>query len=188
MTPNTSPNPNHTPTTTPRKRTRNKTTTKDSADEPESQHDDGDHESPSKKAKTKSPTKRTGGLGSIPTTYEEASEEDKLLIRLKDENKPWAEITKALEDITGVTLGAGLRARYARIKANLVGFEEGDGPILFELKKEIEDKQELEKWQRISEGIEARSGNKYPITTLQKKFKGLSKVNGGVAAAVKDEE
>lgn len=63
-----------------------------------------------------------------------------------------------------------------------------EGPILFELKREIEDKQELEKWQRIAEGIEARSGNKYPIITLQKKFKELSKVNGGVAAAVKDEE
>lgn len=25
-----------------------------------------------------------------------------------------------------MTLGAGLRSRYARIKANLVGFEEGD--------------------------------------------------------------
>jgi len=54
-----------------------------------------------------------------------------LLIRLKDENKPWAEITKALEDITGVTLGAGLRARYARIKANLIGFEEGDVCLFF---------------------------------------------------------
>lgn len=51
-----------------------------------------------------------------------------------------------------------------------------------------EDKQELEKWQRTAEGIEARSGDKYPITTLQRKFKELSEVNRGVAAAVKDVE
>ncbi|OJJ80772.1 uncharacterized protein ASPGLDRAFT_832615 [Aspergillus glaucus CBS 516.65] len=188
---NDSPIPNQTPVPTPRKRTRNKTTTNDTTDESESEQN---HEqtSPSKKPKpkspSKSPTKRTPGLGPIPNSYEQASNEDKLLIRLKDENKPWTEITKALEDITGMTLGAGLRSRYARIKANLVGFEEGDGPILFELKKDIEDKQELEKWQRIAEGIEARSGNKYPITTLQKKFKELSKVNGGGAVAVKDGE
>lgn len=67
------------------------------------------------------PPSKDPGLGPIPTTYEEASNEDKLPIRLKDENKPWAETTKTLEDITGMTLGAELR-----VKANLVGYEEGD--------------------------------------------------------------
>ncbi|EYE98703.1 uncharacterized protein EURHEDRAFT_374759 [Aspergillus ruber CBS 135680] len=185
MTTTNLPIPTQTPSTTPRKRARGKTTFNDKADNPESEQGHG-HGTPSKKSnlKLKSPTKRPPGLGPIPTTYEQASPEDKLLIRLKDEDKPWSEITKTLEDSTGMTLGAGLRSRYARIKANLVGFEEGDGPILFELKKDIEHKQELEKWQRIAEGIEARSGNKYPITTLQKKFKELSKVNGGVSDAV----
>lgn len=61
------------------------------------------------------------------------------------------------------------------------------GPILFDFKKDIEDRQELEKWQRTVKGIEARSGNKYPISALQKKFKESTKV-GDVAFAVKDGE
>lgn len=42
------------------------------------------------------------------------------------ENKPWAEIKRALEEITGTNLGTGLHVRYARMKANFVVFEKGD--------------------------------------------------------------
>ncbi|ODM14568.1 hypothetical protein SI65_10054 [Aspergillus cristatus] len=173
-----------TPTLTPRKRARGKKATAD-----EDNTDEQDLESPSKKNKTKSPAKRPGGLGPIPANYEEASEADQLLIRLKDENKPWNEITRTLEDITGTKLiASGLRSRYARIKANLVVFEKSDEPILLRIKKDIEHKQELEKWQRVADGIESTSGNKYPISTIQKKFKELCKISSGNGFAVTDEE
>lgn len=48
---------------------------------------------------------------------------------------------------------------------------------------------EHEKWQRIADAIEAKSGNKYPTTAIQKKFKELSKKgNSGAAAPVEEEE
>lgn len=61
-------------------------------------------------------------------------------------------------------------------------------PIFLEKKKEIEDRFEIEKWQRIADQIESHCGRKYPPATLQKKFKELSKKNNGAAIIVKDEE
>lgn len=46
-------------------------------------------------------------------------------------------------------------------------------------KKDIEAKLEIEKWQRIANDIEAKSGNKYSVTAIQKKFKELSKTANG---------
>lgn len=42
-------------------------------------------------------------------------------------------------------------------------------------KKDIEEKFELEKWQRIADSVEAKSGHKYPSAAIQKKFKELNK-------------
>lgn len=42
-------------------------------------------------------------------------------------------------------------------------------------KKEIEDKFEVEKWKKIADSIESKTGNKYPSTAVQKKYKDLSK-------------
>lgn len=44
-----------------------------------------------------------------------------------------------------------------------------------DVKKDIEEKFEIEKWQKIAAGIEARCGQKYPATAIQKKYKQLSK-------------
>lgn len=55
-------------------------------------------------------------------------------------------------------------------------------------KKEIEDKFEVEKWQKIADSIEIKTGNKYPSSAVQKKHKELSKRLNGNGAAVKDEE
>jgi hypothetical protein len=52
-----------------------------------------------------------------------------------------------------------------------------------QVKKEIEDKIETEKWHRIAEGIAVLGGNKYPPAALQKKFKELSKKMAGVNLA-----
>jgi len=87
----------------------------------------GEDGSPTEKIK-KVPSKKTGTLGPIPTTLDEASDEDKMIIRMKEvESKPWAYIRKALEDITGGKIGAStLQIRYTRMKANFVVFDEVD--------------------------------------------------------------
>lgn len=50
------------------------------------------------------------------------------------------------------------------------------------LKKEIEDRFEVEKWQKIADGIAATSGNKYPSAAVQKKYKEILKNGNGVVA------
>ena len=93
--------------------------------------DDNGSESPSKKTK-RSPTKKAGAMGPIPATYEEASSEDKMLIRMREvDGKSWPEIRKKLEDITQAKIGASsLQIRYTRMKANFVVFEQDDVCIL----------------------------------------------------------
>lgn len=46
----------------------------------------------------------------------------------------------------------------------------GQEPILIQCKKDIEKRFELEKWQKISDAIESRSGNKYPARAVENKF------------------
>lgn len=148
-------------------------------------------ETPSKKAKA-SPSKRSNPLGPIPATYDEASAAEKLIMRLKEhEGKAWTEIKNTLEEFTGVDLGGSTaQVRYGRMKANFVVFEKEDvsflvsggsttasslqEPALLEPKKEIEDKFEIENWQKIADAVEVKRGSKYPSSTVQKKFKELS--------------
>lgn len=113
--------PKATPST-PKSETAPKQTTVDS--------DPDEQGSPTKKNKTKFPNKKSGPLGLIPTNYDEASETDRMLLRMKDsENRPWAEIGKALEKkkMIGASLKLNtVQVRYARMKANLAGFEKTD--------------------------------------------------------------
>ncbi|ODM14571.1 hypothetical protein SI65_10057 [Aspergillus cristatus] len=166
-------------TSTPKKRVREKTQTTM-----------GENESPTKKSKAKSPGKKAG-LGPIPTSYDEASEEDKLIIKMREKDgQGWSDIRKVIEEITGVKFGgSSLSNRYGRMKANFTVFEKEDADYLLQAKKDIEGKMEHEKWQRIADAIEAKSGNKYPTPAVQKKFKELTKKvngNGVVAAAVEE--
>lgn len=96
-------------------------------------------ESPIKKTKTPSPSKRNAALGPIPTSYDEAGEADKVILRMKEtENKTWAEIKDVLEGITGAKLVAGsIQVRYSRIKANLVVFEKEDVSCLLGIRCDV---------------------------------------------------
>ena len=49
-----------------------------------------------------------------------------------------------------------------------------------QLKKEIEDRFEVGKRQKIADGIVAASGNKYSSAAVQKKYKELVKNGNGV--------
>ena len=96
---------------------------------------DRESPSPTKKSKTKSPSKKAGPFGPIPTSLTEASAEDKMIIQLKEtEGKTWAEIRKALEDFTGMPIGSSPpHVRYARMKANFAVFGVEDVSILHSL-------------------------------------------------------
>lgn len=104
----------------------------------------------------------------------------------------WAEITKYAEGVMGIELDRStMRKRYAKMKANFVVFEAEDVMLpgfarlrygmadtiqvsrLLQAKKQIEDKFELEKWQKIAETIEAMGGGKYPSAAVQKKYRGV---------------
>ena len=120
------------------------------------------------------------------------------------EGRGFSEIQEVLEEITGVKIGSSsIRNRYYRMKSNFVMFEEKDVwtdlstetlnlrkeadtllqvPVLLRVKKEIEDKFELEKWQKIANGIESETGNKYPATAIRKKFKDVSKGGNDISA------
>lgn len=49
-------------------------------------------------------------------------------------------------------------------------------------KKEIEERFEAEKWQKIADAIEVKSGHKYPSSAVLKKFKEMSKKTTGSMA------
>ena len=40
---------------------------------------------------------------------------------------------------------------------------------------------EAEKWQRVADAIEEKTGNKYPSSAVQKKFKEVNKGGSGLA-------
>lgn len=110
-----------TPSKTPQKRGRKKV--------------DGDTEAdtPTKK-KRGTPAKTPGEKGAkagarpMPTSWENASEEDRMMLRMKDdEGKGWNEIREAWNAMTGETVGKStLSGRYGRIKANFVVFRKED--------------------------------------------------------------
>ncbi|KAL4784065.1 hypothetical protein BJX76DRAFT_357395 [Aspergillus varians] len=183
--------------TTPRKRSRNTaasnsttTPTKKSRKRKDTTSP-GDAEpcTPGTGTKNGEETPTRAALPRIPTSLSEAGMQDKLILKLRDDdNLPWSKVTKQFESITETSVGAStLRMRYTTMKANFTGISEEDEARLFRFKKEIEGKFESEKWQRIGEAIIQDGGAKYSAAALQKKFKELSKnmknasVNSGAA-------
>ncbi|OJD18313.1 hypothetical protein AJ78_01626 [Emergomyces pasteurianus Ep9510] len=158
--------------------------------------DDNEDESPTKKQRTPAKGGKGGASGEkgkagsrpMPTSYENASPEDRMLLRMKDdENKPWAEIRQAWEVMTGEKVGGStLSGRYGRIKANFVVFTPEDEERLLRFKKEIEDKFENEKWHSVSKAIGTAGGKTYPPAAVQKRFKELNKNMSKMA--IKQEE
>ncbi|EYE98700.1 uncharacterized protein EURHEDRAFT_374756 [Aspergillus ruber CBS 135680] len=158
---------------TPQKRSHGK---KQPSTDPEAETNDNDEGSPTKRSR-KPPGKKMTVLGPVPASYEEASPEDRMILRMKEtEGKGWGEIQKAIEEVTGSNfVGSTLRVRYMKLKANFVVFEREDESHLLQGKKELEEKWEHDKWQKIAEYVEMKGGNKYPAAAIQKKFKELSK-------------
>ncbi|KAI5303292.1 hypothetical protein KEM56_007700 [Ascosphaera pollenicola] len=135
--------------------------------------------SPKKRTKPKieddeSPRKRV--VTKVSSSIEEASEEDKLLFRMRNEGKPWGEISEALEDITGNKTGTStLRMRYAKLKANFTVWNENDASRLLEIGKAIEAEFEREKYGRMAKALAEGGGGTYDAGAVQKKYKELMK-------------
>ncbi|KAM5478965.1 hypothetical protein McanCB56680_005855 [Microsporum canis] len=167
---------------TPRKRGRKGKTAGEGVGTVTAEEADDEAETPSKK-KRGTPGKGTPGKAgkrALPGSLEEASEEDKMMLRMRDEeNKPWSEIRAAWEEITGEAVGGStLSNRYQRIKANFTVFSAQDEAKLLQVKMEIEEKFESEKWCRIADAMESAGGKRYPAAALQKKFKELGRKKG----------
>ncbi|KAI5303295.1 hypothetical protein KEM56_007703 [Ascosphaera pollenicola] len=125
-----------------------------------------------------SPRKRQAGNKiKIPTCIEEASEEDRMLLRMKDEEgASWLEIRQAWEQVTGVVTGkTTLCNRYARIKANFTVVSEDDVSRLIDVTRAVEAELEREKLGRISKALVGAGGGSYDTNVIQKKLKELKK-------------
>ncbi|KAI9718612.1 MAG: hypothetical protein M1812_004063 [Candelaria pacifica] len=137
---------------------------------------DDDAETLSTPRKRRAPIKPQTPGRSIGTKLEDASEEDKMLISMKDSGKSWAEIRKAWKAKTGEDTGnSTLPNRYNRLKTNMATFKEEDEPKLLAAKAEIEKANELEFWGKVGVAMEAAGADKYPIKALEKRFKELQK-------------
>ncbi|KAF2136118.1 uncharacterized protein K452DRAFT_214369, partial [Aplosporella prunicola CBS 121167] len=88
----------------------------------------------------------------ISTSFDDLSEEDYLLIEMKDSGKGWEEIRAAWRDLTGQeTAKSTLPNRYSRLKANLSNLSDQDLQNLVDAKAEVELEFEQEMWGRIQQ-------------------------------------
>lgn len=94
--------------------------------------EDGDNDAfttPTKKIKATAGTPRSGnGKGmAIGTSKDDLSNEDKVLVQMKQDGKTWPEIREKWKEMTGKIVGGStLPNRYARIIANLTDWKDGD--------------------------------------------------------------
>ncbi|EON69212.1 hypothetical protein W97_08471 [Coniosporium apollinis CBS 100218] len=150
---------------------------------------DDDDESPKKKTKgtprqRKAPAAKPAESTAIATSVDELSQADKVLLKMKEEGKPWAEINDMWEMITGKKPAKStLPNRYARLKANIEAVKEDDKPKLFEAKKTVEERFEREKWNQIAAAMKELGTDDYTGAFLQKQFKKLQDAGAATAAA-----
>ncbi|KAI5301908.1 hypothetical protein KEM56_001234 [Ascosphaera pollenicola] len=162
--------------------------------------------SPRKRTKATSgddtPRKKAAASTKIPTTIDEASPEDKMLLRMRDEGRSWAEIREAWANATGTKVSTGkyLNMRYARIRANLTVVDEEDVRgflVVLELesigvrfakllrvdyryrgfcrRKRPLRRNSRGKYARIAKAIADAGGKGYEAAVVQKKIKELVK-------------
>lgn len=94
---------------------------------------DGDAETPSKTPKSASKA-TPRARGQFPQGFDEFTDGDKLLVRMKKEGKNWEEIEPAWTAVTGQKPGKDvLRKREAKLRALAIEWKAGDVclPLLF---------------------------------------------------------
>jgi hypothetical protein len=130
---------------------------------------------PSKKVK-----KSIAPATPISTNKSTLSPEDRLLIKLKDEDgKTWSDITKFFSDLNSKTYdGSTFRKRYQKLKDNLTTITDDDLALLLKVKPEVDAKIaeqiraiENKLWQTVAEELINEGGAKYPPGALEKAWK-----------------
>ncbi|MCJ1282181.1 hypothetical protein MMC26_001504 [Xylographa opegraphella] len=125
----------------------------------------------------------TASAQAIPSSWDEASEADRELVRMKEAGKSWPEIREMWKNKTGKELaGSTLPNRYSRIKINLEHLEPGDEARLAEALARYES----EKWKTISGYMESDGAKKYAPAFLMKEAKKVAErqANGTSVAAI----
>ncbi|KAI9826010.1 MAG: hypothetical protein M1819_007465 [Sarea resinae] len=118
----------------------------------------------------------------IPTSIEEASPEDLMVIDMKGEGKTWAEIGQKWAEKTGEKAGAStLSNRYGRLMAGLHKVKPEDRIILKRIKKQVEAKLEGQKWACIAAEMVKDGAGSYSAKVLEKTWK--DSVKSGDAGA-----
>ncbi|KZZ87048.1 hypothetical protein AAP_05994 [Ascosphaera apis ARSEF 7405] len=137
--------------------------------------DDGLVPSPTKKVKPPgSPVKRAPKA--LPTSLAQATEEERMMFAMRGAEKPWAEIQKKWEEMTGErVLITSIRARYHKIKHNLQEWSDEDEARLLRLEVEVEEQLKSEKWNRLAEAMIAEGSPRYSAAALQKKLTELKR-------------
>ena len=145
---------------------------------------------PSKKRRTtnvdapSTPSKKVKKIAAQPTPISTSkanlSSEDKLLIKLKDEDgKTWSEITKFFSELNSKTYdGSTFRKRYQKLKDNLTTITDDDLAILQKVKLKVDAKiaEEIRAiqnklWHNVAEELVNEGGAKYPPGALEKVWK-----------------
>ncbi|KIW00554.1 uncharacterized protein PV09_07909 [Verruconis gallopava] len=118
----------------------------------------------------------------IPQSVDEMKPEDKMLVKFKEEGKPWSVINAEWEKMTGVKPGGStLPNRYNRIKAAIACVAEADMEQLKASAAAIDDAIDAEhkdalckKWARVAKHMKEHGvGTDYQPSTLEKQFKKL---------------
>jgi len=115
---------------------------------------------------SQAPVTKLANARVIGRSYDECSEEDKILLDLRDAGKGWTEIRAEWEKLTGDKTGhSTLPNRYARLKSNFVVIREEDNQILLEAKIDVEAAFEKEKWGLIAAAMEKKGADSYRVST-----------------------
>ncbi|XMA10561.1 hypothetical protein WAI453_003352 [Rhynchosporium graminicola] len=157
---------------------------------------EADGETPTKKSKAAAngtPAKRA--VTKFPECWAEFSEEDKIIVTMKQAKSSWKAIEDAWTAITGTKPGDSvLRKRFAKLELVAQDFEDKDTARLVAAKKLVEadfiaikqkmekeqaaaiKKLETEKWAMIAEKIKDAGGANYTaVLILEKKYNALEK-------------
>ncbi|CAK3977487.1 Hypothetical predicted protein [Lecanosticta acicola] len=125
----------------------------------------------------------------IPSSLDEASEEDRQLLGMRDAGTDWKAIRAKWEELTGETTGVStLPNRYARLKESFTVIREEDHARLLEAKREVEESFENQKWDLVARVVQEKGGDGYAGVVLQRGYKKMMTQGMGVAppAGVRD--
>ncbi|KAK4506088.1 hypothetical protein PRZ48_004053 [Zasmidium cellare] len=119
-------------------------------------------------------SKKTGPGRIIPTTMDECSEADKLLLSLRDAGHTWRDIRTQWTALTGdATAASTLPNRYNRLKTHLTHLFAKDNPLLLLAKRQVEASFEAQKWELVASVVREKGGEVYPGKVLQKQWRRL---------------